>query len=226
MTRIIYENAEGSNSVELMGFYGGDEAHALSAWTSTSRELTDDKRGRIPALLKMLAENGHETPFEKSTLHFLVTTDVATHIHIIKHRIGVSVNAESARYKELKDDKYYIPVDWDAEDRQRYVDFMESALSNYHTTLQRLVDKGVSRKRAKESARYYLPYGNQLTADVMFNFRSFMHFIGLRYSTHAQREVRDIAELMLHMVKDLGVFDNSLKAFGYCDEDGNILPPK
>ena len=31
------------NSVELIGTYGGDMAHALSAWTSTSRELTDTK---------------------------------------------------------------------------------------------------------------------------------------------------------------------------------------
>lgn len=48
------------NTVELVGWYGGDEAHALSAWTSTRRDLTEEKRGRIPTLLKMLAENGHE----------------------------------------------------------------------------------------------------------------------------------------------------------------------
>lgn len=31
------------NSVELLGYYGSDEVHAQSAWTSTSRELTEDK---------------------------------------------------------------------------------------------------------------------------------------------------------------------------------------
>ena len=85
------------NSVELLGHYGGDETHALSAWTSTSRDLTDDKRNRMDKLLNMLASAGHHTPFEKSSLHFLVCTDIASHIHILKHRIGVSVNAESAR---------------------------------------------------------------------------------------------------------------------------------
>ena len=49
------------NKVELIGFYGGDEAHALSAWTSTNRELSEEKQAQIPSLLKMLAENGHET---------------------------------------------------------------------------------------------------------------------------------------------------------------------
>ena len=81
------------NKVELIGYYGSDETHALSAWTSTSRDLTEDKKNRIPKLLKMLAENGHETPFEKSSIHFLVTSDIASHIHLLKHRIGVSINA-------------------------------------------------------------------------------------------------------------------------------------
>ena len=36
-----------NNHVELVGTYGGDETHCLSAWTSTSRELTDEKRPAV-----------------------------------------------------------------------------------------------------------------------------------------------------------------------------------
>jgi thymidylate synthase (FAD) len=204
-----------NNKVELIGVYGSDETHALSAWTSTSRDLTEDKRGRMSKLLHMLASEGHHTPFEKSSLHFLVTTDIATHIHLLKHRVGVSINAESARYKELKDDKFYLPVDWDEDEKQKYISFMESALLQYHQTLERLVLKGVPRKRAKESARFYLPYGNQITADISFNFRSFMHFQGLRNSEHAQLEVCNLAKEMLELVRQTGQFDESLKAFNY-----------
>ena len=212
------------NKVELIGYYGSDETHALSAWTSTSRDLTEDKINRIPKLLKMLAENGHETPFEKSSLHFLVTSDVSAHIHLIKHRIGVSVNAESARYKELKEDKYYVPVDWDANEQELYIEHLESSLQKYHSTLERLVQKGMSRKRAKESARLYLPYGNQITADVMFNFRSFVHFLRLRYSEHAQIEIRDIAKQMLDLVHSTGSFTHTMDAFGLITE-GNLRGP-
>ena len=74
--------------------------------------LTSDKLDRVPNLLNMLASEGHHTPFEKSQLHFLVTVDQATHIHLLKHRIAVSINGESARYKELKEDKTYLPEDW------------------------------------------------------------------------------------------------------------------
>jgi len=205
------------NKVELVGWYGGDESHALSAWTSTSRELTAEKQTRVPSLLRMLAENGHETPFEKSSLSFLVTTDIATHIQLLKHRIGVSINAESARYKELKDDKYYLPKDWPLEEQARYIAFMEDALMRYHETLERLVEGGMSRKRAKESARFYLPYGNQITADLMFNWRSFNHFLGLRMKPDAQREICWLAEEMLCQVRAIpgDPFKHTIEAFGY-----------
>lgn len=208
--------AKRPNTVELIGFYGGDEEHALSAWTSTRRELTEERKKRIDRLLKFLAENGHHTPFEKSYLHFLINCDTASHIHLLKHRIGVNVNAESARYKELKEDKYYIPDDWP--------DYLQIKLDNvskelydiYHRTIYQLKSEyGFDSKRAKESARFFLPYANQITLDVGFNFRSFMHFQSLRNKDDAQLEIRSIAQEMLRLVKDTGKFDLSLKGFGY-----------
>ena len=203
------------NEVELVGYYGSDETHALSAWTSTSRNLTEKKRARMGKLIHMLAQEGHHTPFEKSMLHFLVKTDIATHIHLLKHRIGVSINGESARYKELKGDNVYIPYDWDDEEVSIYTDHIEEAYKKYHECLVRLEEKGISRKRAKEVARFYLPYSNQIVSDISFNFRSFMHFQKLRNSEHAQDEVKNVAEKMLQLIKDTGKFTESLRGFGY-----------
>jgi thymidylate synthase (FAD) len=201
------------NEIHLIGTYGNDTIMAMSAWTSTSRELTEDKKNRIPALLKMLAENGHETPFEKSSLHFLVTADIASHIHCLKHRIGVSINCESARYKELKEDKYYIPHDWSAEEQKLLENHFISSLDRYHSALMRLTPV-LGRKRAKESARFYLPYATQLTFDVMFNMRSFVHFQRLRNDEAAQVEIREIAQEMLRLVKECGEYEHTLTAFG------------
>jgi thymidylate synthase (FAD) len=208
-----------NNKVELIGHYGDDETHALSAWTSTARDLSEDKRRRIPALLKMLAEAGHHTPFEKSSLHFLVTVDTATHIQLLKHRVGCSINAESARYKELKDDKAYIPSDWPVAEYAALESFLSGAFDQYHQCLQRLVDGGMDRKRAKETARFYLPYASQVTMDVMFNWRSFHHFLGLRMKPDAQREICWLAEEMLRQVVALDgrPFEHTARAFGYVD---------
>lgn len=202
------------NKVELIGFYGNDTTHAQSAWTSTSRDLTKDKMTRIPQLLKMLATEGHHTPFEKSSLHFLVTVDQATHIHLLKHRVGVSINAESARYKELKEDNTYLPDDWDSKWLGKLESFTNLANAMYHQALIELTPT-LGRKRAKESARYFKTFNSQVTMDVMFNWRSFVHFLNLRNSEHAQKEVREVAQQMLQLVKDIegNPFEHTIKSF-------------
>lgn len=206
------------NTVELIGVYGSDTTHALSAWTSTARDLTKGKEARIGSLVEMLWEEGHHTPFEKSTLHFLVKTDIATHIHLLKHRIGVSINAESARYKELKDpvdgeDRVYIPDDWPEGLAGLLSAHSSAGTFLYKMALTTLVEEhGFSRARAKESARFFLGYSNQVVADISFNFRSFGHFQKLRNSPHAQKEIRWIAEEMLRLVDEEGSFPHSVAA--------------
>jgi thymidylate synthase (FAD) len=209
---------EHKNKVELVGYYGGDETHALSAWTSTSRELTPEKRERIPKLLKFLVEGSdgqsHGTPFEKSMLHFLVTADIATHIHFLKHRIAVSINTESARYKEYTEDKFYVPDDWPRSCTVALHDHILDSYRRYHATVEELIANGIDKKRAKESARFFLPYGIQLQFDVAFNFRSFMHFVKLRAKPGAQKEVREITLEMIRLVKELPEFRYSCEAWG------------
>ena len=187
------------NTVELLGYYGSDEVIAQSAWTSTNRELTDEKKARIPNLIQMLWREGHETPFEKASVHFLVTCDIASHIHLLKHRIA-SINAESARYKELKEDKYYLPEDWSEEWITNLRLFSLSSNHLYHRCLTELTPV-LGRKRAKETARYFKTYNSQITADVQFNMRSFANFLKLRWNEHAQKEIREIARQMFELVQ-------------------------
>ena len=215
-----------NNKISMLGFYGSDQVHACSAWTSTSRDLSDEKIQRIPKLLKMLADAGHHTPFEKSSLHFLVDTDIASHIHLLKHRVGVSINGESARYKEIKEDKYLIPDDWKGikctekefagyEAWDEILDWY-SKIGNklYHGALKDL-EPVIGRKRAKESARFFKNYNSQIQADIMFNWRSFVTFLNLRNKPDAQKEIREIAAEMLNLVKTLegNPFEHTIAAF-------------
>jgi thymidylate synthase (FAD) len=208
-------NDKNDNKVQLIGYYGSDQVHACSAWTSTSRDLNEDKINRIPKLLKMLADAGHHTPFEKSAIHFLVDTDIASHIHILKHRIGVPVNGESARYKEIKEDKYLIPSDWPEDWQLALANYTEEGNRLYHQCIKSLCDRGFDRKRVKESARYFKNYNSQIQADVMFNWRSFNHFLSLRNKPDAQKEIREIAAEMLRLVKNIegNPFEHTIAAF-------------
>jgi thymidylate synthase (FAD) len=177
----------------------------------------------------MLWSEGHETPFEKGMVHFLVNCDIASHIHLLKHRIS-SLNAESARYKELKEDKYYIPKDWNGIECSKFLPYGDCGES-WSTILERYVEQGnmlyhqciadlepvLGRKRAKESARFFKTYNSQIQADVMFNMRSFANFQKLRNSEHAQLEIREIAAKMLECVKNIEgqPFKYTLEAWGY-----------
>jgi thymidylate synthase (FAD) len=194
-----------NNTVELLGYYGNDLLIAQSAWTSTSRELTEDKIDRHAKMIVSLWASGHETPYEKATVHFLVNCDIASHIHLLKHRMS-SLNGESARYKELKEDKFYLPEDWKIESKWSWYDelkeFTEKANLLYHQCLEDLTPT-LGRKRAKESARFFKTYNSQIQADVSFNLRSFANFLKLRNSEHAQLEIREIAQQMQTLVENI-----------------------
>lgn len=218
------------NKVELLGYYGSDKVIACSAWSSTQREITPDKESRIPSFVRSLWMDGHETPYEKATVHFLVDTDIASHIHLLKHRIS-SANAESARYKELKEDKYFIPMDWKnncnssgdhpflIEDGvniswlQALEKYTKLGNELYHLSLKQLTPV-LGRKRAKESCRYFKTYNSQIQCDIMFNLRSFANLMQLRISDSAQLEIKEIVSTMARLVESIdgNPFKHSMQA--------------
>ena len=218
-----------TNKVQLIGWYGGDKRHALSAWTSTfsgNEALTADelfekeqaiRKRSMPQLLADLAADGHTTPFEKSLLDFRLVVDDATHIHLLKHRIGVSINAESARYKEVQD-KALIPDDWPEHLQGELKELIAKTDRFYHKALEQLTPI-LGRKRAKESARFSKVKCSQVAMDVTFNFLSFAHFQKLRNDVHAQKEVREVANEMLRQVVRIPgqPFYHSIEAFGLAE---------
>lgn len=255
--------AHKNNHVELIGWYGGDDRHCLSAWQSTNLELgieldntnsaykkiyeeTIKTKKKSPReLLKFLASHNHTSPFRKSYLDFQVTADLCSHIHAIKHKIGVEINSSSLRYKEHTD-QWHLPEDWydqiadtnalheaglseyvidlgEFDDQIAWSDvlneFNRRAHKLYHMATAHLTPE-LGRARAKESARYFLPYAKQLDFDMQFSFQAFINFQNLRNSPHAQKEIREIASTMLDLVQHIpnNPFKYSLEAFGYGKE--------
>ena len=225
------------NKIELLGWYGGDKAIARAAWTSTQVDVdlkTDEQIGDL--IDKKLWNNGsgkpHKTPFERGLVEFNITCDQASHIHLLKHRLA-NINGESARYKELKEDKYYIPDDFDIEVKDVYIqnslDGEQIAASNWKEVLEAYTQLGnelyhkalkdltpiLGRKRAKESTRYFKTMNSQITLSVMMNMSCFYNFYTLRHDDAAQKEIQWIAEEMLNCVKNIegNPFKHTIKAF-------------
>lgn len=235
-----------NNKVELIGWYGGDRAIARAAWTSTQIDVEAKSDEQIRELLvNKLWNNGsgkpHKTPFERGIVEFNITLEQASHVHMLKHRLA-NVNGESARYKELKEDKYYLPKDWDIQISKESFEILEkeygyyglewagcaldwkrlledyTKLGNflYHLSLKELAPI-LGRKRAKESARFFKTFNSQITLSVMMNMSCFNNFYNLRADKAAQVEINDIADDMLNCIKQIdgNPFKYTLEAFGW-----------
>lgn len=231
------------NKVELLGWYGGDKAIARAAWTSTQIDVDLKSEQQIEDLIvNKLWNNGtgkpHKTPFERGIVEFNITCEQASHIHLLKHRLA-NINGESARYKELKEDKFYLPEDWknldgtfaylnnmDSDNTFRTHDDCDQTWYNllkqytqlgnelYHECLKDLTPI-LGRKRAKESARYFKTMNSQITLSVMMNMSCFHNFYSLRADNAAQVEIQDIAKQMVECIKNIegNPFKYTLKAF-------------
>jgi thymidylate synthase ThyX len=231
------------NKVTLISYMGSDELHALAAWSSTfldaGVDLPKDHQERlgtlilaiqckqkktksIPQLLKFLADHGHTSPFRSSAFLFTMESDLRTHIQKLKHRVILEQeNAESARYKELKD-KYYLPLDWLEYGRigkYWYEVLNETTEDNnrlYHKCIKDLTAAGMPRQRAKETAAYFKMTNTSLSTTNKFSFDGLVQFHQKRATSEAQREIADIAEQMINEVRSIegNPFKYSLEAFG------------
>jgi flavin-dependent thymidylate synthase len=222
-----------SNTVSLIGWYGGDKAIARAAWQSTQTDIDLKSEEEIRDLIvNTLWNNGsgkaHKTPFERGIVEFSVTLCQPSHIHCLKHRLA-NINGESARYKELKEDKFYLPEDWGLhtetntgilnkynvydwktllEQKTEEMNFL------YHECLKDLTPV-LGRKRAKESARYFKTMNSQITLSIMMNMSCFHNFYSLRADGAAQLEIQNIANQMLELIKNIegNPFANTLEAW-------------
>ena len=201
------------NTVELLKCVGSDEDIASAAWTSSTLTLTEERRERVPALVHQLYREGHHSPFEHSLLSFRCIVDNSTHVQLLKHRIGVSFNVESARYRAYREDKTYIPADAPEELQEMIRRASLESWERYHYIVNNHEVMGLTRSRAKEIAKYMLQFSSQVEMVITFNLRSFFHFQGLRNNTHAQMEIREVAQAMRNQVEETNQFRHALEAY-------------
>ena len=236
---------QNNNKVWLIDYMGSDKLHCLSAWASTFLELgidmPDDPKMRVEEivnyilakskrmrsmeqLLEYLANENHESPFRMSAFVFGMTTDIATHIQKLKHAVILEAeNGESAKYKELKEDKFYLPEDWEATNNDNLIlDYWKGKLKQYSEETNDLYHQCLKDlrpilgdKRAKETARYFKMYNSQINTINKFSFAGVMLFAKKRTVDFAQEEIKQIALEMIKEIKKIpnNPFEYSLKAF-------------
>ena len=180
----------------------GDDLTAVNAARVSYNRSTNVMRQKDLALMRMLLENEHMTPFEHCSLSVRIKCPLYIRSQIMRHRT-FSFSELSRRYtKSMRE--YYMHPDFN-EDLYNEI---ERAYEDADGAYEVLLDLGVS----KEDARAVLPNGLMTTFYMSGNFRNWMHFIELRDSGHAQREAEYVAKwvkriLQQHFPQTINVWD-------------------
>ncbi|MGN1044984.1 MAG: FAD-dependent thymidylate synthase [Candidatus Methanomethylophilaceae archaeon] len=186
--------------VKLLAYtHDADEVCAAAGRSCYSEEPAHDLLGTGDAerTLGRIVGMGHHSVIEHASFTFSVegVSRALTH-QLVRHRIA-SFSQQSQRYVSLKDPTYVVPttVSGDADREGLYADTMETIWDAYG----RLIDMGVP----PEDARYLLPNGCTTNITITMNARELLHFFSLRCCNRAQWEIRQMADEMLRLCREV-----------------------
>lgn len=181
-------------------------------------EIKDKMKGRQgEKLVEKLLNLGHESPFEHINFTFGISgvSRALTH-QLVRHRIA-SYSQKSQRYVAERNFEYIIPPS--VKNNPEALKIYEELMKNIGKTYERLTELGIE----KEDARYSLPNGCETKIIVTMNARSLFNFFKHRACVRAQWEIRELAEKMLILVKEVApnIFNKAganCDFLGYCPE--------
>ena len=180
--------------------------------------LTDEKTEQF---IHMLMGLGHESPVEHVSFTFAIEgVSRSLLAQITRHRIA-SYSVQSQRYVRLSPFEYVTPPEVASDPRAlaAYGRAMQAAADSYEEITgilkkkhqAALLAEGVPEKQAAsraekmaiEDARFVLPNACETRMVVTMNARSLYNFFRHRCCSRAQWEIREVANQMLALVKEV-----------------------
>ncbi len=193
--------------VTLQEVMGSDEIIVDSARISYDHRGKSEDRG----LIRYLLRNRHTSPFEMGVLRFEVKMPIFVARQWIRHRTA-SLNEMSARYTELPNEMFVPKVvavqsqenkqgrvihpDYGGTNHDALRNIITRANMRAYSAYETLLDAGV----ARELARGVLPVNIYTKFVWKMDLHNLMHFLDLRLDPHAQKEIRDYAEVIEKLV--------------------------
>jgi len=151
--------------------------------------------------LNTALESGHYSILEHATFTFSIENMTrVTLAQFTRHRMA-SYAVKSQRYTSAKGVDYILPG--------RIIELLNSndesfnKFDQYHTSLKVFLDNLIDNKIPNEDIRYLFPEGTTTNMIVTMNGRELLHFFELRCCNKAQWEIRNIAKMMLKLVKEV-----------------------
>lgn len=162
-----------------------------------------DSKGTVEGAEKFIRgiiKRGHESVIEHFTITVKVITDRGTTHQIVRHRLA-SYSQESTRYCNYSKDKFgneitVIKPNFD-EDSLNYKNW-KSCCEDSEIAYLHLLGDGAT----PEQARAVLPTCLKTELVMTMNAREWRHFLKMRLDKAAQKEIRDLAQMILEQFKE------------------------
>lgn len=183
--------------------------------------LDNLEKDNADKFLKMLLSLGHESPIEHVSFTFGIEgVSRSLLAQLTRHRIA-SYTVKSQRYVKEGQFEYIIPpeIQNNEEAKEIFLKTMENDQKAYDELTAILQDKHKKQfinqgmeeneaekkaeKKAIEDARYVLPNACSTALMMTFNARSLYNFFEHRCCERAQWEIREMADRMLELVKEV-----------------------
>lgn len=156
---------------------------------------SEAKEGSAGPFIRRLIKNGHTSMLEHATASFRLKGVSRSLTHqLVRHRL-CSFAQQSQRYVSQSEPSFVTP---DSIVKTTYAQgIYEEAMQFAWTSYRTLRDLGVP----KEDARFVLPNACRSEIVVTANLREWRTVFTLRCDKHAQWEIREVCEEMLHILK-------------------------
>ncbi len=197
--------------IRLVDYMGTDARIVQSARVSYG-EGTKTVR-EDAGLIDYLLRNKHTSPFEQVVFTFHVKLPIFVARQWIRHRTA-RLNEISGRYSILKPE-FYVPAGNDialqsSDNKQgrmneavpqdlqnEVINSLQKQQEEIYEGYSKLLDKNI----ARELARINLPLSTYTEWYWQIDLHNLFHFLRLRMDSHAQKEIRDYAEVMFEICK-------------------------
>ena len=156
--------------------------------------LTPEK---IETFIKKLTDLGHQSPLEHCTFTFGIEgVSRALSHQLVRHRIA-SYSQKSQRYVKEGQFEYIVPPS--IKEDGSIMAIFEEAMSQCQRAYDFLLGLGIP----AEDTRFVLPNACETKIIMTMNIRSLLHFFDERCCNRAQWEIRQIADMMLDICKEI-----------------------
>tara|TARA_R100000654_G_scaffold13323_1_gene28995 strand:+ start:2098 stop:2739 length:642 start_codon:yes stop_codon:yes gene_type:complete len=203
----------------------GDVVDIVNAARISFGKRIDSMADKDWKLIEYLWTHQHTSPFRHIHFTFHIRAPLFVLRQWMKHQVGCSWNEISGRYVQFEY-AFHQPKKWRSKpdesikqgsgedlDDEKQADIKtiyQGSIDHLFETYQHLIRIGV----CKEQARMILPVSLMSECYWTCSYQALVHFLKQRTDTHAQKEIKDYAHMILETLKAYDDLNKLLKLCG------------